>query len=238
MSKTIKLGNRIVTYNLQRKKVKNINIRVKRDLTINVSANDRVTVKQIEDALLLRAEFILRAIEAYEKMAAHAALGQTYISGDIFTLFGKPKTLILKEGIENTAALANDTIMLTVKDANDFELKKATLQKLFDQICRDTVTELCHLVYPQFKKLGIGFPELKFKRMTSRWGSCHYQKGILTFNYSLVRAPVECIEYVVYHEFTHFLHPDHSPAFYKCLSVYIPDYKERKKLLNQTPIQK
>ncbi|MFR4476737.1 MAG: M48 family metallopeptidase [Ruminococcus callidus] len=37
---------------------------------------------------------------------------------------------------------------------------------------------------------------------------------MLTFNLRLLAAPVRCIEYVVIHEFTHFLHPDHSPAFY------------------------
>jgi predicted metal-dependent hydrolase len=62
------------------------------------------------------------------------------------------------------------------------------------------------------------------------------KRGILTFNYALVHAPVECIEYVVFHEFTHFAHPDHSKNFYARLSIHIPDYRERKKRLEKTAI--
>jgi len=38
---------------------------------------------------------------------------------------------------------------------------------------------------------------------------------------------------VVYHEFCHFLHPDHSKKFYACLSKFVPDWKERKKRLGE-----
>lgn len=44
--------------------------------------------------------------------------------------------------------------------------------------------------------------------------------------------PKEAIEYVVVHEFAHFAHPDHSRAFWALVAEIMPDYKERKKLLN------
>ena len=45
-------------------------------------------------------------------------------------------------------------------------------------------------------------------------------------------APMPCIEYVVWHELTHFLHQDHSPAFYAALAKVIPDWRQRRESLN------
>ena len=43
----------------------------------------------------------------------------------------------------------------------------------------------------------------------------------------LIHYPVEFIEYVILHEFAHFVHPNHSRAFYALIEKYMPDYKER-----------
>ncbi|WP_295094925.1 M48 family metallopeptidase [Ruminococcus sp.] len=69
--------------------------------------------------------------------------------------------------------------------------------------------------------------------MTSRWGSCLPSKCIITLNKSLIEAPKCCIEYVVYHEFCHFIHPNHSKQFYSLLQIMLPDWKERKSLLEK-----
>ncbi|MBQ8407911.1 MAG: M48 family metallopeptidase [Clostridia bacterium] len=237
MKRQIKLGDRTLTYDLQRKKVKNVNLRIKRDLTVTVSASSRVTVEFIEDFMRQKAEFILRALEKYESLEKEKAT-HSFTDGDRFAIFGVFLPLTVTEGLQNTAALTDGEIRLTVRDASDLALKQKVLQKLFDQLCLEKVLALCKTAYPSFERLGVKYPEIRFRHMKSRWGSCSPQKGVLTFNYALAHAPTSCIEYVVYHEFTHFLHPDHSPAFYKTLSVYVPDYKERKKRLDQTPINK
>ena len=50
---------------------------------------------------------------------------------------------------------------------------------------------------------------------------------------SALSAPMACIEYVVVHEFTHFLQPNHSRKFYEQLSMFLPDWQERKQLLDK-----
>ena len=92
---------------------------------------------------------------------------------------------------------------------------------------------VCEAVYPKFQKYGVKFPMLKFRKMISRWGSCQPKRGILTFNISLIEAPIACIEYVVVHEFTHFLQPNHSKKFYTQLTMFMPDWVERKKILEK-----
>ena len=74
--------------------------------------------------------------------------------------------------------------------------------------------------------------------MISRWGSCQPKRNILTFNYQLIEAPMFCIEYVVTHEFTHFLYPNHSKLFYQQLSMFMPDWKDRKEVLERSSLLK
>lgn len=97
----------------------------------------------------------------------------------------------------------------------------------------DKIEATCENVYPKFKKYGVTYPQLKFRNMVSRWGSCQPKRGSLTFNISLVEAPMSCIEYVVTHEFTHFLHPNHSKNFYQTLSMFMPDWQDRKNILER-----
>ena len=69
--------------------------------------------------------------------------------------------------------------------------------------------------------------------MRSRWGSCRAQGGAVTFNLRLCELPESCAVYVAAHEFTHFLQPNHSPAFYAELSRVLPDWAQRRALLRQ-----
>ncbi len=185
MVKEIHFNGAKIQYDLQYKKVKNINLRISSDGKVSVSANRRVSQRTIDEFLISKAEVIIRAVERCKITAS------------------VPATQYFSE----------------------------------DEVCR-IVTELCDTAYPYYEKRGIKRPQLKFRKMVSRWGSCHPTKGILTFNKNLMYAPIECIEYVVLHEFTHFLQANHSPKFYEELERVCLDWKARKKKLKDVYIQK
>ena len=63
--------------------------------------------------------------------------------------------------------------------------------------------------------------------MKSRWGVCFPNKHSITLSTRLIHYPVECFEYVLLHEYAHFLVPNHSKEFYEVIEKYMPDYKER-----------
>lgn len=178
MIRQILINDRIIEYDLQYKKVKNINLRIKSCESINVSANRRVPERVIEDFLKSKSDFIISVIDKYKLM-----------------LIQKP-----------------------CQHFSEDDLKKLVLS-------------LCEKVYPYYNKMGIYFPIVKFRKMTSRWGTCHTVKGILTFNTNLMFAPKECVEYVVFHEFTHFIVPNHSDKFYSELEKVCPDFKKYRSIL-------
>ncbi|MBE7038759.1 MAG: M48 family metallopeptidase [Ruminococcaceae bacterium] len=181
MEKEIFLNNTKFLYELQYKKVKNINLRIKQDGKIYVSANKFVPKKVIEDFLMSKAEFIIDAVEKYKNQ--------------------KP------------------------------------LEKFFtEEEIKNLIISLCEKVYPYFEKRGVKYPQIRFKRMISRWGSCHSTQGVLTFNTNLMYAPYRCVEYVVLHEFAHFLEANHSCKFYDELSKVCPEWKKLRKELNNINI--
>ena len=237
MIKRIKLLDREIEYDLQRKRVKNINLRIKPDKTITVSANPRVQISRIERFILEKQEFILRALEKYGKMQKSLPKLKRYIDGETVKVFGQDLTLKVFLAKKNYVEIGDSFIKLYVRSIDDLSLKKKVLDKWQYKQVEETVIKICEKVYPAFKNYCGDFPTIKFRKMTSRWGSCNFVRKILTFNYALINAPIECVEYVIYHEFTHFIEPNHSKKFYLALSNFLPDYKERKRELRKILIR-
>ena len=72
-------------------------------------------------------------------------------------------------------------------------------------------------------------PNLKIRKMKSRWGVCNTKNKNVTLNYELYRWDIKCLDYVIVHELSHFIHPNHSSSFWKLVSKYCPNYKEIRK---------
>lgn len=233
MKRTIELNSRQIEYDLQRKPVKNLNLRIKPDGSVFLSANDTVSLESIEGFLHEKAEYIIKAIDQYAEIERYAPKAKQYVDGESFRVLGRDQRLQVIEGKRNSVSSDGVYITLCVKTPDDLDLKQRTLERWLQRSCRETIRELCESVYPRFQKYGVAFPELRYRNMVSRWGSCQPKRGVLTFNYLLIEAPVSCIEYVVTHEFTHFLCPSHSKEFYLLLSTFMPDWQERKRVLER-----
>ena len=87
--------------------------------------------------------------------------------------------------------------------------------------------------YPVVASHGIAMPHVTVRRMSSRYGSCSVSRGRITLASMLLQVPAECAEYVVLHELTHFLYPNHGTGFYQFIERHMPDYRQREKQLKQ-----
>ena len=87
-------------------------------------------------------------------------------------------------------------------------------------------------MYPIVQKYGVAMPELRVKKMQTLWGSCSRKYHVINLNYYLYKAPVACVEYVILHELLHFLYRRHDKNFYEMLTVCMPDWQERRRLLD------
>jgi len=78
--------------------------------------------------------------------------------------------------------------------------------------------------------MGVSPKSIKITSAKTRFGSCS-GKNAICFSWRLMAYPEEAVDYVVIHELAHIKHKNHSPAFYAEIKKYMPDYRERQKML-------
>lgn len=243
--------NQTFSYLLIRKDVKNINLRVKPDGSIVVSAHPRVPKNYIDEFVQSQAAFIQKARNRMKQNIKNA-VKQQFLTGEQIPYLGG--TLILhvekadrrfipvwmeklqKNSITDFSRNNNGEAIFR-KDRGLYLYTEDNVdtdhnQQLYDSWQKIQTGILCGQLsrqhYPVFETLGVTYPEIRIRKMSSRWGSCIPQKNKITFNSLLLEKPLESIEYVVVHEFSHFIHPDHSKAFYHFVEQILPDWKSRK----------
>lgn len=230
----IRLGVKEYDYTLERKTVKNINLRVKPGEIIYVSAGKRVPVDVIEGFIKSKEEFILEAFEKFEKNGKNAENNReiSYNTGDEINYFGKNLSLKVVQSPKESVKASSEYIYIFVKDVNDREKKERLLKKWELTLAKEVFTKMVDFCYPDFKEMGVAYPSISIRKMTSRWGSCKPNGGKITLNLELIHKPKECLRYVVVHEMAHFIHPNHSSDFWRVVENIMPDYKKRRDALN------
>jgi YgjP-like, metallopeptidase domain len=80
--------------------------------------------------------------------------------------------------------------------------------------------------------LGVSYRRITIRNQRSRWGSCS-SKGALSFNWRLVLAPHDVLDYVVVHEVCHLVELNHGDAFWRQVERRRPGYREPKRWLDE-----
>ena len=234
MVRVVESGGNVVRYVLERKNVKNVNLRIRADQSVFVSAAREVPAKEVDAFVRQKGEYILRCLKRFRERANLAVPEKACVDGETVRLFGRSLRIRVERAAENGVECDESYLTLRVTGA-DVALRKKLLQNWLDERCKAEISEICGKVHAKLRRYGVARPEVRFRQMVSRWGSCSPKKGIITFNTALVAMPASCIEYVVTHEFTHLLCPNHSKKFYQQLATFMPDWEERKKRLEKTP---
>jgi predicted metal-dependent hydrolase len=233
MNKVIDLDGREIVYELERKNVKNINLRIRYDCSVYVSARSHVAVSVIEEYLQKKSVYIISALDKYAEIAKYADNKHDYATGENFRYLGKDLRFVVTQG-KNGVSSDGVYLTLSIKDINNVALKEKLINEWYEARCREVSTKIIDEMFRVFNKYNVAMPKLSLRNMVSRWGSCQPKRGIITLNKRLIETPRNAFEYVVMHEFIHFLYPNHSNNFYELLSTLMPDWKARKKLLETT----
>lgn len=86
------------------------------------------------------------------------------------------------------------------------------------------------------KEMGLNPKGLRISSANTRWGSCGPDGGI-SLCYRLVLGDMDDVDYVIVHELSHLVHRDHSKAFWAVVGKTMPDYKARRKALNDKRLE-
>ena len=225
----------ILPYTFERKNIRNINLRIRPDGGVYVSAPENAEIAAIERFLSAKTDYIRRAREKFAAQRVPAYEMQ-YISGENVTLLGR--NLRIQVVKDKDEYVDNDGIYvyIHVRRPDYYNRKKNLLNAWLNQQCIVIFTEIMQQTAKRFAGYEIKMPELRIRNMVSRWGSCQKEKCVIALNRRLIEAPKNCIEYVVAHEFCHLVYPNHSKQFYSLLQVMLPDWRESKDLLEKSSI--
>jgi predicted metal-dependent hydrolase len=226
----INFDGRNIEYALERKPVKNINLRVRADGSVFVSANECVPLVVVEEFLKRKSAYVLNALDKYADLAKYVQTDRRFVTGESYRYLGKDLRLQVAQGKEH---ISSDGLYLylVVNDTGDNDTKERMINRWYDRRCRELFPEIVNHIHPIFNKYGVALPRIAYREMFSRWGSCQPKRRSITLNKRLIETPRNCIEYVVMHEFIHFLQPNHTKRFYELLSTLMPDWEERKRIL-------
>ncbi len=224
-------NDKSIAYTLLRKNVKNINLRIKFDGTVLVSAHPFVKTKDIDNFVLRKKNYVIKHLNMFAELRNTIPSEKQYINGESFYLLGQHLRLKIFESENQKIEHDGVFLKLYVKDIQNYSKKKRIITKFFDEQCLNHFTKIMNDLYPAFEKYKVPYPILKIRTMSARWGSCSPQKKTIILNKKLIEVPKNCIEYVVLHELVHFLHPNHSKHFYTTVKTFMPDWKDRKEQL-------
>ncbi len=230
--RTLQTAAGILPYTFERKDIRNINLRIRPDGCVYVSAPENAEIAAVERFLSAKTEYIQ---SAKEKFAAQKvpAYEKQYVSGENVTLLGRNLRIqIVKDKAEYVTS-DGIYVFIHVRRPDYYNRKKNLLNAWLNEQCSSVFTEIMQQTAKRFAGYGVTMPVLRIRNMVSRWGSCQKEKGVIVLNRRLIEAPKNCIAYVVMHEFCHLIHPNHSRRFYALLQVMLPDWRECKDLLEK-----
>lgn len=198
---------------ITRKSNKNTYIRIKEDLKVHVTTNYFVTDRQIKKLLDNNSD-------ALQKMVAKTSKNME--KSNKFYFLGLVYDIIIVPTFSKIEINDNRIFVKSEVELNKW-LKKEVV-KIFN--------ERLKIIYNLFEE-DIPYPPLKIRKMTTRWGVCNRKLKTITLNFNLIRERLECLDYVIVHELSHFVHFDHSKDFWEVVSKYCPNYKKIRKELRE-----
>ena len=184
---------------------KNTYIRVKEGKIV-VTTNYLTPSKMIEKLIKDNTEFINKCLIKKKKKKEDTS----------FKLFGESYDIVY--GFKDTE----------IEESKIYTKDEKTLNKYLSKYIQNIYQAQLDYYYNLFEE-KIPVPNLKIRKMTSRWGVCNIKNHNVTLNLELSKYPKVYLNYVIVHELSHFIHPNHSKEFWLLVSKYCPNYKDIRK---------
>lgn len=229
MYKTLHYGTTTIDYALSFAERKTLAVRVRPTGEVFVIAPVGSGTAEIEKTLLRKAAWIRRQREFFLSFLPRIS-ERHYVSGEGHYYLGRryrlkvrPATSAVEEGV----TLSKGYLNLRTRFPADTEHSRQLLADWYTARAAYHFPRLLAGRLPAARRYYAGPVELKWKWLARRWGTCR-RSGTITLNVELIKAPRECIEYVIVHELCHLGHFNHDKAFYTLLEREWPGWRKVK----------
>ena len=231
----VEYGGRKIPYRVKTSNRKSISIGIGQEGVV-VRAPRTLAKQRIVELVQTKAKWIVSKYDELKSQEPETAkIGfsdgcQVLYRGTTMTLQlvdGKTKGLSVAQG---EVWMDDDKIKMALTDPSKGAIEYL-LEQWYRYEARNRIEERVRY-YTNRYDFGKRVNRITIKDQKSRWGSCS-TKCNLNFNYRLIKAPDEVLDYVVVHELCHLQHMNHSQAFWSAVQAILPDYMDSKEWLRK-----
>ena len=226
---SLRNNDQVINYEISHRPrvTRRIHLEINNTGDLRVVAPRRMSRRAIHKMLQQRvghvARFLIKARERQRDLPEYF-----YISGEKHLFMGRcyPLEILQRQSKRGTVSLADDRILMMVPETTQDKVRN-TLENWYRQRAQQHFAERL-TVYSQAAPWTAGeSPPMRLRRMKRTWGSCS-SKGVITLNPHLVKAPAECIDYVIAHEVCHLREHNHGKEFYVLQEQLYPGWRDAK----------
>jgi len=229
---TVEYGGERISFSVSRNPnlPEKVRIHVYPNSCVEVEAPENESLPNIKKAVLKRARWIINQRKEFDFNRKYA-LPREYTNGETHFYLGRRHKLKLdiNRNEPSVVKLVKGQIFVRTR-VNDTTAIKRRLKNWYFEKADIYIRHRLKLIAEETSWVS-SVPAMKLSSMSKQWGSLSPQ-GVVHINPSLVKAPVDCIDYVICHELCHFVERNHSRSFYRLLTSRLPDWEHRKSKLD------
>lgn len=223
----INLEGRNVFYTiLYSKRARHLRLRVSMTTGLEVIIPEDFNLSLLEQYIKSREGWILDKLDHYHRLLADWRQRSPKEQQALFLGLDYNLIKVIRTGASPEIKLDEQRMFITLPDSSDKTLARV-LENWYRQKAREILTERVTAIN---RRLNLKYNRIFIRNQKTRWGSCSGLKN-LSFNWRLVMAPLQVIDYLVVHELAHLMEMNHSGKFWQIVENFCPDYKIHRKWL-------
>ena len=227
MRRAVSAGGQRLEYTLIQTARQSVLFKVLPEGEIRVYAPRIMGLRQVDALVRERAERLRQMQRQVDQRLGENRRAHPVTDGSPLLYEGRALSLRLNRGKAVAGRPEEDAFLLTLPEPSDDAAVRGALRAVLSELALARIRQrLAHYA----PLIGVAPGRVTIREQKTRWGSCS-GKGNLNFNWKLIMAPPECLDYVVIHELCHLLEFNHSPRFWTLVAAQMPDYEPWKKWL-------
>jgi len=224
----IELGGREISYTIvPSKRARHPFIRVDAQMGLTLVKPCGMSLQNIPEIMQCKSSWILKKLDKYNAAACRA--GRPIRDGGTADLLGSSyriKTVVTGHQRSRVVREAGSINIFISEKGSDSP--SGLLKIWYKDMAREIIVRQ---VQKHAAKMAVQYNRISIRDQKTRWGSCSGRKN-LSFNWRIIMAPLEVLDYLVLHELCHLIELNHSKKFWAHLADVCPDFMERKRWLS------
>ncbi|MDQ8201484.1 SprT family zinc-dependent metalloprotease [Pelagicoccus sp. SDUM812003] len=231
MVEQLKLND--LSVDLVRKRIKNVHLSVYPPTgRVRIAAPEEMNLETIRAFAANKLPWIRK--QQRKQIAQKREPKREFLERESHYLWGKRYLLSLAEKkAKPKVELKHRKIALTIRPGASERKRQQVIEDWYRKQLADALPSI---IVRWEKVIGATVSDWQVRKMKTKWGSCIPQNRKIIVNLELAKKPKECLEYIVAHEIVHLIEPTHNDRFKSMMNLYVPQWKEHRKVLNRIPV--